>query len=220
MIQKAFPDKKIVIAEAGWPSEGRVKKGSVPSASMEAFFIRKFLTLAASNNYDYYIIEAYDQPWKAKPEGAVGAFWGLFDADRAPKFAFTGKLSSFPQWPTFAIVGGVGHSGSGRVGAGIDAGGHAGRLPAAGRHRRLRRVRGHVHHRRAVAALRRLGHRRRRDVDDAGGTVHRAGVAHRNRGVGAELCGACVASRCRRSTSAVRRACRSTFRPTTNRRRW
>ena len=44
--------------------------------------MRKFLKLAASKNYDYYIIEAYDQPWKAEQEGAVGAFWGLFDADR------------------------------------------------------------------------------------------------------------------------------------------
>ena len=108
MIKKAFPDKKIVIAETGWPSEGRVKKGSVPSDSMEAFFIRKFLKLAASNNYDYYIIEAYDQPWKAKQEGAVGAFWGLFNADRSPKFELTGGLSSFPQWPTFATSAALG----------------------------------------------------------------------------------------------------------------
>ncbi len=108
MIKKAFPDKKIVIAETGWPSEGRVKKGSVPSASMEAFFIRKFVKLAASNDYDYYIIEAYDQPWKAGQEGAVGAFWGLFDADRAPKFQMAGGLTSFPQWPTFATSAAVG----------------------------------------------------------------------------------------------------------------
>ena len=108
MIKKAFPDKKIVIAETGWPSEGRVKKGSVPSESMEAFFIRKFLKLAASNNYDYYIIEAYDQPWKAEQEGAVGAFWGLFNADRTPKFEMTGGLSSFPQWPTFATSAALG----------------------------------------------------------------------------------------------------------------
>ncbi|HEY6598088.1 MAG TPA: glycosyltransferase [Pseudomonadales bacterium] len=108
MIQKAFPDRKIVIAEAGWPSEGRVKRGSVPSASMEAFFVRKFLRLASKKDYDYYIIEAYDQPWKAVPEGAVGAFWGLLDADRGQKFAFTGKLSSFPEWPTFAIAATVG----------------------------------------------------------------------------------------------------------------
>ena len=108
MIQKAFPDKKIVIAEAGWPSEGRVKKGSVPSASMEALFVRKFLRLAAANDYDYYIIEAYDQPWKAGPEGAVGAFWGLFDADRVPKFGFSGALTSFPQWPKFAMSAAAG----------------------------------------------------------------------------------------------------------------
>jgi exo-beta-1,3-glucanase (GH17 family)/cellulose synthase/poly-beta-1,6-N-acetylglucosamine synthase-like glycosyltransferase len=108
MIKKAFPNKKIVIAETGWPSEGRVKKGSVPSASMEAFFIRKFLRLAASNDYDYYIIEAYDQPWKAMQEGAVGAFWGLFDADRQPKFALSGALTSFPQWPAFATSAAVG----------------------------------------------------------------------------------------------------------------
>jgi len=108
MIEKAFPDKKIVIAEAGWPSEGRVKKGSVPSESMEAFFVRKFVKLAASKGYDYYIIEAYDQPWKAAQEGAVGAFWGLFDAERAPKFALTGALSSFPQWHTFAVSAALG----------------------------------------------------------------------------------------------------------------
>jgi len=108
MVKKAFPDKKIVIAEAGWPSEGRVKKGSVPSASMEALFVRKFLRLAASNDYDYYIIEAYDQPWKAATEGAVGAFWGLFDADRAPKFDFSGSLTSFPEWPKFAMSAALG----------------------------------------------------------------------------------------------------------------
>ncbi len=108
MVKKAFPDKKIVIAETGWPSEGRVKKGAVPSASMEALFIRKFLKLAASQQYDYYIIEAYDQPWKAGQEGAVGAFWGLFDADRVPKFDMAGVLTSFPQWPTFATSAAVG----------------------------------------------------------------------------------------------------------------
>lgn len=102
MVQKAFPKKKIVIAEAGWPSDGRVKKGSVPSPSMEAYFLRHFLNLATAKNYDYYIVEAFDQPWKAGPEGAVGAFWGMFDAEGKPKFTFTGDLTSFPDWATYA----------------------------------------------------------------------------------------------------------------------
>lgn len=118
-IERAFPGKKIVIAEAGWPSEGRVKKGSVPSTSMESLFVRQFLELAAAKDYDYYIIEAYDQPWKAAQEGAVGAFWGLFDAERAPKFAFTGSLSSFPQWNTFAIAAAFGVMALGAVVLGV-----------------------------------------------------------------------------------------------------
>ena len=33
-------------------------------------------------------MEAFDQPWKAAAEGEVGAYWGVYDADRQPKFAF------------------------------------------------------------------------------------------------------------------------------------
>ena len=104
MVRQRFPDKSIIIAEAGWPSEGRVKKGSVPSSAMEAYFLRHFLILAAAKNYDYYVIEAFDQPWKAEQEGAVGAFWGIFDAEGQVKFNFTGQLSSFGQWPAYAAV--------------------------------------------------------------------------------------------------------------------
>jgi len=104
MVQKKFPNKKMVIAEAGWPSDGRVKKGSTPSPAMEAFFLRHFLTLATAKNYDYYVIEAFDQPWKgaAGQEGAVGAYWGMYDAEGNPKFSFTGHLTSFPDWATYA----------------------------------------------------------------------------------------------------------------------
>ncbi len=105
---KQYPKKKIVIGETGWPSEGRVKKGSVPSAAMEANFLRQFLTLATAKNFDYYIMEAFDQPWKAEQEGAVGAFWGILDAEGNPKFSFTGELSSFGQWSMYAgIAAGV-----------------------------------------------------------------------------------------------------------------
>jgi exo-beta-1,3-glucanase (GH17 family)/cellulose synthase/poly-beta-1,6-N-acetylglucosamine synthase-like glycosyltransferase len=102
VMRDAFPDKPIVIAEAGWPSEGRVKGNSAPSAAREAHFLRNFLAMARSEDLDYYIMEAYDQPWKEAQEGAVGAFWGIFDADRQPKFSFTAELSSFPQWPVYA----------------------------------------------------------------------------------------------------------------------
>lgn len=104
VVQQRFPDKPIVIAEVGWPSNGRIKKRSVPSPAVQAYFLRQFLTLAAARTYDYYVIEAFDQPWKTASEGTVGAFWGIWDAERRPKFRLSGPLTSFEQWPAYGIV--------------------------------------------------------------------------------------------------------------------
>ncbi|HXL99610.1 MAG TPA: glycosyltransferase family 2 protein, partial [Rhizomicrobium sp.] len=102
-IADEFPDKPIVIGEAGYPSEGRAHRGADASLANEAYFIRDFVQFAMDKGWDYYLIEAYDQPWKSRGEGAVGAYWGLFDADGDPKFAFTGMLRAFPEWRTYAL---------------------------------------------------------------------------------------------------------------------
>lgn len=102
VMSETFPGKPVVIAEAGWPSEGRVKGKAAPSATREAHFLRNFLAMAKAEDIDYYVMEAYDQPWKEAQEGAVGAYWGVFDVDRNPKFAFSGDLTSFPHWPVYA----------------------------------------------------------------------------------------------------------------------
>jgi len=101
-VQQEFPDKTIIIGEAGWPSEGRSKRFAEPSIANEAYFMRAFVQLAMEKGYDYYLLEAYDQPWKGGNEGSVGASWGLYDALGNPKFGFTGLLRTFPQWRTYA----------------------------------------------------------------------------------------------------------------------
>ncbi|MGZ5940777.1 MAG: glycoside hydrolase family 17 protein, partial [Rhizomicrobium sp.] len=102
-VQEEFPDKPIIIGEAGWPSEGRTKRFAEPSVANEAYFMRAFVQLAMEKGYDYYLLEAYDQPWKGGSEGSVGASWGLYDALGNPKFGFTGLLRTFPQWRTYAV---------------------------------------------------------------------------------------------------------------------
>ncbi|HWA90821.1 MAG TPA: glycosyltransferase [Rhizomicrobium sp.] len=106
-IQQEFPDKPIIIGEAGWPSEGRAKRGAEPSLANEAFHLRGFVQLAMEKGWDYYICEAYDQPWKIGSEGAVGAYWGLYDAEGNAKFPFTGLVPSFPQWRMYALLAAV-----------------------------------------------------------------------------------------------------------------
>ena len=103
-IQNEFPDKPVVVGEAGWPSEGRTRGRAVASAANEALFARGFVQLAMEKGWDYYLFEGYDQPWKNTGEGAVGAYWGLFDASGNPKFAFTGMLRTFPEWRSYALL--------------------------------------------------------------------------------------------------------------------
>ncbi|MBX7198060.1 MAG: hypothetical protein K1X51_01635 [Rhodospirillaceae bacterium] len=84
-LQAAFPGKKIVIAETGWPAAGPTNKGAVPSQENQERFVRAFTHAAAG--LDYYLCEAYSQPWKAAREGSViGSAWGIMDDARKPKF--------------------------------------------------------------------------------------------------------------------------------------
>ncbi|TLZ30380.1 MAG: glycosyltransferase [Gammaproteobacteria bacterium] len=103
-LQKAFPHKPIVIAEIGWPSRGRTRESAVASDANEALFLRRFLQRAEQEQIVYYVMEAFDQPWKAYLEGAVGSYWGVYDVNRHPKFAFTAPIVRVPEWHILAAA--------------------------------------------------------------------------------------------------------------------
>lgn len=96
-----FAPKDILIGETGWPSAGRQRETAVPSLINQARFMRGFVQLSESHGWQYNLIEAFDQPWKRASEGAVGGYWGLFDADRRDKGVFTGAASNLPTWPAW-----------------------------------------------------------------------------------------------------------------------
>jgi exo-beta-1,3-glucanase (GH17 family)/cellulose synthase/poly-beta-1,6-N-acetylglucosamine synthase-like glycosyltransferase len=103
-VRAAFPDKPVIIGEVGWPSNGRTRESAVASDANEALFLRRFLTWAEKERVVYYIMEAFDQPWKGQTEGAVGAYWGVYDANRNPKFEFIKPIVRVPQWEQLAAV--------------------------------------------------------------------------------------------------------------------
>ena len=110
-VRAAFPAKPILIGETGWPSEGREREAATPSLVNQARYLREFMAYVAGEGagLDYNLIEAFDQPWKRALEGTVGGYWGIFDADRQPKFPWRGPVSEYPQWQTdFAIASGLG----------------------------------------------------------------------------------------------------------------
>lgn len=103
----AYAPKDILIGETGWPSEGRQRETAVPSRVNEALFIRGFVKMAEENGWRYNLIEAFDQPWKRESEGAVGGYWGLFDADRQDKGILAGPVSNLPHWPLWLGASGL-----------------------------------------------------------------------------------------------------------------
>jgi exo-beta-1,3-glucanase (GH17 family) len=94
-----FPNKEILIGETGWPSEGRMREGALPSRTNQARVVSEILSLAKQENFRVNLIEAYDQPWKRRLEGTVGGYWGLFDSvHRALKYPPGENVSNFPFW--------------------------------------------------------------------------------------------------------------------------
>src|ERR1700750_1322993 len=95
----AFPGKEILIGETGWPSEGRMREGALPSRTNQARVVSEILELAKQEKFRVNLIEAYDQPWKRELEGTVGGYWGLFDSvQRALKYPPGEAISNYPYW--------------------------------------------------------------------------------------------------------------------------
>ncbi len=103
-LRNVYPDKPVMLAEVGWPSAGKARQTAEPSLVNQAQFLRRFLTQAASYRIDYNVIEAFDQPWKKAIEWSVGAHWGVWDADRNPKFSWTKPVIEVRQWPMQATA--------------------------------------------------------------------------------------------------------------------
>ncbi len=101
-VKKQFPGKPVIIGEVGWPSNGRTSGGAEATPANQIRFLRRFLARAEQLGVTYYVMEAFDQTWKIDIEGATGAYWGVYDANREPKFAFTQPVVRIPHWRELA----------------------------------------------------------------------------------------------------------------------
>ena len=106
-VQKAYPNKPVIITELGWPSDGQPARHATASVSNQAKVLREFLNRADQEKVTYYIVEAIDQPWKQSIEGSAGAYWGIFNADRLAKYPMDGDVLTLPNWEHWATGAGV-----------------------------------------------------------------------------------------------------------------
>jgi exo-beta-1,3-glucanase (GH17 family)/cellulose synthase/poly-beta-1,6-N-acetylglucosamine synthase-like glycosyltransferase len=103
LLKENFPGKRVVIAEFGWPSAGYNLRSAEPGPFEQASVLRNFVSRAEAIGMEYNIVEAIDQPWKFF-EGGVGPYWGILDASREPKFAWTGPIVNANYWKLALIA--------------------------------------------------------------------------------------------------------------------
>jgi exo-beta-1,3-glucanase (GH17 family)/cellulose synthase/poly-beta-1,6-N-acetylglucosamine synthase-like glycosyltransferase len=103
LLREVLPGKRIVIAEFGWPSAGYNLRNAVPGPFEQAVVLRNFVARAEAVGMEYNIVEAIDQPWKFF-EGGVGPYWGILNAAREPKFAWTGPVVNQDYWKLALIA--------------------------------------------------------------------------------------------------------------------
>ena len=106
-VKQRFPGKHVVIGEIGWPSQGDRFDTATPGRERQAIFLRDFLSRSKNQNWDYFLMEGIDQPWKRATEGRVGSYWGMFDSNRELKFPLSGPIDADPNWESKAIIASV-----------------------------------------------------------------------------------------------------------------
>lgn len=105
-VAAAFPGRRLLIGEVGWPSAGRMREGALPSPASQALVMHDLLARTKAGNIQLNVIEAFDQPWKRLLEGTVGGHWGLItNPPRRFKFAWGQPVSNHPHWPWQAFGG-------------------------------------------------------------------------------------------------------------------
>jgi exo-beta-1,3-glucanase (GH17 family) len=87
-VARLYPDKPIVITEAGWAthSNGRGIQPENVSQQLQALYYEDLMQWSRQSGMLVFVFEAFDEPWKGSPDPLEPEkHWGLFDVDRRPK---------------------------------------------------------------------------------------------------------------------------------------
>jgi GPH family glycoside/pentoside/hexuronide:cation symporter len=82
----AGEDKRVIVAETGWPGQGRPVAGAVPSPDNAMRYFIDVQQWARGEGIKLFYFASFDEPWKLGQEGEVGTQWGLWDKDERPKY--------------------------------------------------------------------------------------------------------------------------------------
>ena len=112
-VARLYPDKPIVITEAGWTtrSNGRGMAAEHASQELQAIHYQDLMDWTREAGILCFVFEAFDEPWKGSPDPLEPEkHWGLFGIDRRP------KLVMQPLYPDLLALAAAGSPASPIVG--------------------------------------------------------------------------------------------------------
>lgn len=83
-----YPDKPIVVSEAGWAtqSNGRGMPAHHANVEWQAIYCQQLMAWSRTSGVAVFIFEAFDEPWKGSSDPLEPEkHWGLYTVDRIPK---------------------------------------------------------------------------------------------------------------------------------------
>ncbi|RZJ31815.1 MAG: glycosyl hydrolase, partial [Chryseobacterium sp.] len=78
--------KKIIVTETGWPSKGDNVESAEPSKLNAMKYFIATQEWAKTQNIEIFHFSSFDESWKVRQEGEVGAGWGIWDKNEKLKF--------------------------------------------------------------------------------------------------------------------------------------
>ncbi len=91
-----YPDKPVVITEAGWTTaaNGRGIDPHNASEELQAQYYEELLEWTTDEEILTFVFEAFDEPWKGSPDPLEPEkHWGLFKLDRTPKLVMRERFA-------------------------------------------------------------------------------------------------------------------------------
>ncbi len=78
-------NKRVVVYETGWPSDGNPVGHAVPSVENQKKYNQQVSAWALKHNIEVYLFQIIDESWKARFGNPYEAHWGLRREDGSPK---------------------------------------------------------------------------------------------------------------------------------------
>tara|TARA_R110002051_G_scaffold100879_2_gene171292 strand:+ start:9029 stop:11383 length:2355 start_codon:yes stop_codon:yes gene_type:complete len=78
--------KKVIIAETGWPSQGNANEDAHPSLINAMKYFIQTQEWASKEGVEIFHFSSFDESWKVRVEGELGARWGIWDKDEKFKY--------------------------------------------------------------------------------------------------------------------------------------